>query len=109
MSMSSVGDFSRVATGLDLPMAVRYGGTAIGALLGTAAVILVNQPMPSAFLGARVGEASFSLFAVIGAWMTRRDSWDGRGMRGLQWTDGVAAILIVLMVRLMVRGIPFAP
>lgn len=145
MSMSLVGDFSHVAIELGLPMAVRYGGTAIGALavagiqfwlgrhlvhcvpanvgrtagvlgivalpvlLGTAAVILVNQPMPSAFLGARVGEASFSLFAVIGAWTTRRDSWDGRGVRGLQWTDGVAAILIVLMVRLMVRGIPLAP
>lgn len=145
MSMSSVGDFSRVAIGLDLPMAVRYGGTAIGALvvaaiqfwlgrhlvhwvpanvgrtagvlgivalpalLGTAAVILANQPMPSAFLGARVGEASFSLFAVIGAWTTRRNSWEGRGLPGLQWTDVAAATLIVLMVRLMVRGIPFVP
>ena len=145
MSMSTVGDFSRAAIELGLPMAVRYGGTAIGALavagiqfwlgrqlvhwvpanvgrtagvfgivalpvlLGTAAVILANQPMPSAFLGARVGEASFSVFAVIGAWMTRRDSWDGRGLLGLQWTDGGAAILTVLLVRLMVRGIPLAP
>lgn len=145
MSMSMVGDFSRAAIELDLPMAVRYAGTAIGAfavasihfwlgrqlvhwvpanvgrtsgvlgivalpvLLGTAAVILANQPMPSAFLGARVGEATFSLFTVIGAWTTRRDSWHGRGLLALQWTDGVAAILVVLLVRLMVRGIPLAP
>jgi len=142
---ASIAAFSRAAIELGLPMAVRYGGTAIGALavagiqfwlgrqlvhwvpanvgrtagvfgivalpvlLGTAAVILANQPMPSAFLGARVGEASFSVFAVIGAWTTRRDSWDGRGLLGLQWTDSVAAILIVLLVRLMVRGIPLAP
>jgi hypothetical protein len=33
MSTSSVGDFSRVAVDLRLPMAVRYGGTAIGALV----------------------------------------------------------------------------
>jgi hypothetical protein len=33
MSMSSVGDFSRVAVDLRLPMAVRYGGTAIGTLV----------------------------------------------------------------------------
>lgn len=145
MSMSAVGDFSRAASELNLPMEVRYGGTAIGALvvagiqfwlgrrlvhyappnvsraavvlgiavlpalLGTAAVVLVNQPMPSAFLGARVGEASFSLFAVIGAWMARRDAWDGRGLRGLQWTDVVSAVAILFLVRLMVRGIPLTP
>jgi hypothetical protein len=145
MSMAAVGDFSRVAIELGLPMGVRYGCAAIGVLvvagiqfrlgrqlvhwvpanvgrtagvlgivvlpvlLGTAAVILVNQPMPSTFLGARVGEASFSLFAVIGAWMTRSDSWHARGLHRLQWTDGVAAVLMVLVVRLMVRGIPLAP
>lgn len=145
MSMASVGDFSRVAVDLRLPMAVRYAGTAVGALvvagiqfwlgrhlvhwvpanvgrlagalgivalpvlLGTAVVILVHQPMPGAFIGARVGEAAFSLFAVVGALMTLRDSRDGRGPLGLHWADGVAVVLIVLVVRLMVRGIPFAP
>lgn len=145
MSMSFVGDFSRVAVDLHLPMAVRYGGTAIGALvlariqfwlgrqlvqwvpaplgrvagilgivvlptvLGTAAVILVNQPMPGAFVGARVGEASFSLFAVVGALMTGRDSVNGSGPLRLRWADGLAVVLVVTMVRLTVGGIPFVP
>ncbi len=72
-------------------------------------MIVVNQPTPGAFLSARVGEAFFSLFAVIGAWLSRKESWDGRGLRGLHWTDGVAAMVIMFMVRLMTRGIPFTP
>jgi hypothetical protein len=145
MSMSFVGDFSRVASELRLPMAARYGGTAIGALgvvgihiwlgrqlvhwvpanvgrlgvalgivvlpvlLGTAAVILVYQPMPRAFAGARVGEAAFALFAVIGALMAPRDSRDVRQPLGIQWADGAAVLLIVVVARLIATGFPLAP
>ena len=85
------------------------GIIALPVVLGTAAVILVNQPMPGAYVGARVAEASFWLFAALGALVTKRDSQKGRGSLALGWADGAVTLLAVLVVRLMVRGIPFVP
>jgi hypothetical protein len=85
------------------------GIVALPVVLGTAVVILVNQPMPRASVNARVAEASFWLFTVLGALATRRDAREGRGNLAPRWADGAVALLAILVVRLMVRGIPFVP
>ena len=82
---------------------------ALPVVLGTAAVILMNQPMPRASVNARIAEASFWLFAALGALVTRRDSQRGRVSYALRWADGGVTLLAILAVRLMVRGIPFIP
>jgi hypothetical protein len=85
------------------------GITVLPAVIGTAVVILVNLPMSPSSMAARAAEASFWLFAVIGAVTVRRPSdQDGHVLR-LRWADGVVMLLAVLAVRLMVRGIPFEP
>jgi len=77
--------------------------------LGTAAVILINQPMPSSWIGPRIAEASFWVFSVIGALVTgQRVAPADRTLR-LHWADLAAALVAILAVRLMVRGIPFVP
>jgi hypothetical protein len=78
-------------------------------VLGTAAVIVVNQPMPRAFMSARISEAVFSVFAVIGALVVLRNPPGDRASLQLSWVDGVVAALAVAMVRILVRGIPFEP
>jgi hypothetical protein len=90
-------------------MAGMLAVVAVPVVLGTAAVILVNQPMPAASMSARIAEAAFWLFAAIGALLAGRESRSNRGGLELRWADGAAAILAVLVVRLMVRGIPFVP
>jgi hypothetical protein len=85
------------------------GIIALPVVVGTAVVILVNLPMPPASVAARVGEASFWLFAAIGALVMRRRSHSDRERLRLLWTDCAVTLFAVLAVRLMVRGIPFAP
>lgn len=82
---------------------------ALPVVAGTAAVILVNQPMPATFISIRAIEASFWLSAAIGAVVSPRHPGTARGSLALRWTDGVAALLAVLAVRLLVRGVPFTP
>ena len=86
-----------------------FGFIAYPVVLGTAAVILVNQPMPVAFATARIAEASFWLFAVVGALVTRKRSPGSLGTFDLRWADGTAALFAIVVVRLMVRGIPLSP
>jgi hypothetical protein len=85
------------------------GIIALPVVLGTAGVILVNLPMPPASLADRVAEASFWLFAVIGALGIRRRPPSDHAHSGFRWADGAVTLLAVLAVRLMVRGILFAP
>ena len=85
------------------------GIIALPVVLGTAVVILVNQPMPPASVSTRVAEASFWLFAALGALVTRSGSEEGRGKLAPRWADGAATLFAILVVRLMVRGIPFMP
>lgn len=80
------------------------GIIALPVVLGTAAVILVNQPLPGSSAAARFTEAAFWLFAAFGALVTRRHSQNGRGRLGLRWVDGTATLLAVLVVRLMARA-----
>jgi hypothetical protein len=85
------------------------GMIALPMLLGTAGVILVNMPMPPASVAARVAEASFWIFALIGALGIRRRSPSDPEHPGLRWADGAVTLLAVVAVRLMVHEILFAP
>ncbi len=85
------------------------GIVALPVVLGMAAVILVNQPMPQASVSARVAEAAVWLFAAVGALVARRPAQNERGSLALRWADGAALLLAVLVVRLTVPGIPFVP
>jgi hypothetical protein len=78
-------------------------------VLGTAAVILVNQPMPWTSVNARMAEAGFWLFAACGALVATRDPQKQRPALAPRWGDGVIVLLAVVLLRLMVRGVPFVP
>ena len=74
-------------------------------VLGTAIVILINQPVPPCppFLSARLSEAGLGMFTLLGA-AKPGASTDGRSFR-LRWIDGAIAIAAVIVVRIMVFGI----
>jgi hypothetical protein len=78
-------------------------------IVGTAAVILINQPLPASWIGPRIAEASFWVFSVAGALLTRRRVAPAEGTLRLQWADLAAALVAILAVRLMIRGVPFVP
>ena len=84
------------------------GIIALPVVLGTAAVILVNQPMPRMWVNARIMEAGVWLFAAPGA-LTIRESQRSTASLHVHWADVAAALLATLAVRLAVRGIPFIP
>jgi hypothetical protein len=80
-------------------------------LVGTALVIMLNQPTPmgSSFVSARAAEASLWLFAAFGALLTRqRQTRDSTALR-FHWIDGAAALAVVLAVKVMARGILITP
>ena len=89
-------------------LAAAFRLVAFPALLGTAVVILVNQPMPAAFVTARLGESAFWLPAFIGGLFQGRRSPEP-GRFDLGWPDAAAAVLVFLVVRVMVAGIRFSP
>jgi hypothetical protein len=78
-------------------------------VLGTATVILVNQPMRGTFVDTRIAESGFWLFAVLGALVTTREPQKNRARLAPRLGDGVIVLLAALLVRLLVRGIPFVP
>lgn len=75
-------------------------------VLGTAVVILVNQPMPASFVTGRVVESSFALFTAIGALAARNRSAPGQSLQ-LRWIDGLMIVVATAAVRLTIPGIPF--
>jgi len=85
------------------------GIVALPVVLGTAAVILVNQPMANTTVNARIAEAGFWLFAALGALLAGRDSQKVHGSLAPRWGDAVVSLFAVLLVRIMVRGITFDP
>ena len=142
VSASFIGDFSRAAIALHLPMPARYGLSLAGAVgtatvhyvagrelarwvpqpvgrvagmlgvvaapvvIGTGLVILVN--MPTANASVRAAEAAFWIFAAIGA--VARPGFQSRGhVDQLRWADAAVLLVAILMVRVLVRGIPFVP
>ena len=146
MSAAFVGDFSGASRWLELPMAARYGVSAVGAagtaaimfwlgrelrrwipdkpgrvfgviavtvlpvLVGTAAIILINQPVPIEinFTSARIGEQSFQIFTIIGAATGAKPTAAGRSFR-LRWIDGSIFIAALLVVRIMALGVHLMP
>lgn len=145
MSASFVGDFSRAALALQVPMPVRYGTSAVGilllcglsfligmelrrwapagvsagramtgmialpAILGTAMVVLIFLPMPSAFAYARIAESSFWIAAAVGTLISRKHPPESKRDLGLAWADLVLFLVPVFVVRVMVGGITFSP
>ena len=87
-------------------LAGMLGIIAAPVVIGTGLVILVN--MPSANAAVRVAETSFWVFAAIGA-VSRPASQDRGYADHLRWTDAAALLLAILIVRVLVRGIPFMP
>jgi len=146
MSTAFAGDFSGLASWLELPTPALYAisafgaastiavmvwlgrqlrqwipdtaGTALGLIgvvvapivLGTAIIILINQPVPPCppFLSARLSEALLGIFTLLGAARPEAPgtSSAGRSFR-LRWIDGTIAIAAALAIRIMVFGITF--
>ena len=82
------------------------GLIAVPAVIGTALVIVINQPTPmgSSFVSARAAEGSFWFFAVIGMLVGRhRPTADGRFLR-FRWIDGAIALVLVVALRMMARA-----
>jgi hypothetical protein len=76
-------------------------------LIGTIAIILVNQPVPiPGFALARAGESAFWLFAAVGALTAVPPSAQEQAHLRLRWQDGAIAVLVVAAVRIMALGIP---
>jgi len=82
---------------------------ALPALLGTVAIVLVNQPMPWSRASVRFTEAGFWLFAAVGALAARRRLHNDADHLTLRWADGAVLLLAVSIVRVMVPGITFTP
>jgi hypothetical protein len=74
-------------------------------ILGTAIIILINQPVPSCppFVSSRLSQAGLGMFTLLGA-VRPGASAAGRSFR-LWWIDGTVAITAVLIVRILVFGI----
>jgi hypothetical protein len=85
------------------------GVVALPVVFGMAVVIVANQPMPSTFAAARIGEASLWLFAAAGALATGRHSQIRNADLQVRWSDCAVVLLALLVVRLLVPGVPFTP
>lgn len=85
------------------------GVVVLPVVLGTALIILVSQPMSGTTRAARFGESAFWIFAVAGAFLTHTGSRARRAAGPVVWLDGAAMLLALVAVRLLVRGVPFAP
>jgi hypothetical protein len=81
------------------------------ALIGTAIIIVINQPNPiPGFAAARAGEAAFWVFGAGGAsTAVRASNQDGEHARRLCWRDGAVAGMVLVVVRVMALGIPLNP
>jgi len=85
------------------------GIIALPAILGTAITLLIFLPMPSAFAFARMGESLFWIAAAVGVMVSRKHPTESRGKLDLGWPDITLLLAAVLLLRLTVRGITFAP
>jgi hypothetical protein len=74
-------------------------------IFGTAVVLLANAPSVS--VSGRSAEAGSWVFAAIGA-LTANAHSGGEPVKP-RWMDGAAALFAILIVRLLMRGVPFVP
>lgn len=76
-------------------------------LIGTAIIIVINQPNPiPGFAAARAGEAAVWVFAAAGTFTAVRRSPPEQGSLQLHWRDGAVAVLVLAVVRILAVGIP---
>ena len=145
MSTAFVGDFSRLALTLQLPMTVRYSASvagmvllcglsvligmelrrwtpvgvstaramvgiiAIPAILGTAILVLLFLPLPSAFAYGRIAESLFWIPAAVGTLVSRKRPTENERNLQLGWTDVALLLATAFVVRILVGGITFVP
>jgi hypothetical protein len=83
------------------------GLIAAPALIGTAFVIMINQPTPMgpAFVTSRAGEGAFWLFATLGALTTPHRPSADDSYWSIRLADSAVAIVAILAVRIMATGI----
>jgi hypothetical protein len=90
--------------------AAAFADVLLPAAIGTALIILVNQPIPLPdFAVARIGEGAFWIFAAAGAFKAPVPSTQDGGERRVLWQDLAIAVLMIAVVRVMVIGIPLSP
>src|SRR5262245_51434658 len=78
-------------------------------LVGTAIIIVINQPNPiPGFAAARAGEGAFWIFAAAGTLTAVRSTVTDHGSLQLHWRDGAVAMLVLAVVRIMAFGIPLS-
>jgi hypothetical protein len=79
------------------------------AAIGTAAIIIIYQPMPLNDALARVSEEAFWLFVAIG--VAPRSSREARGEHpfAVRRGDWILAITAIALVRLLALGVPLVP
>jgi hypothetical protein len=85
------------------------GVVALPVVLGMALVMVANQPMPSTFAAARLGEASLWLIAAAGALVAGQQSRNGNLDLQVRWFDCAVVLFALLVVRLLVPGVPLTP
>jgi hypothetical protein len=84
------------------------GIVVLPAVVGTAIVILANQPMPRALTMPRLVEATFWSFAALGALTTGRHPDRSRVPLAVRRADIAVLLFAIIAVRRMVGGIVFA-
>jgi len=85
------------------------GMVALPAIVGTAILILIFLPMPSAFAYGRIAESLFWLPGAVGALVKRKPLTTTNRNLALGWEDIVLLLAAAFVTRLMVGGITFAP
>ncbi len=79
------------------------------AIIGTAAIVAIYQPLPAPSLSARFGEAAFWIFAAVGTLVgSARPSQQGKGL-AVRPGDWAFMLFAVLLLRVLAIGIPFVP
>ena len=90
--------------------AAAVAGILLPAAIGTALIIVINEPIPlPGFAAARIGEGACWVFAAAGAFTTPPSfTADSSKLRAV-WRDVGIAVLVLAIVRVMVLGIPLIP
>jgi len=79
-------------------------------VLGTALVIIAFQPMPRAFIQDWIASSSFWVFAAVGVVAARKPATAAkRRDLPVQAIDLVAAAVVLVVVRVLTRGITLPP
>lgn len=78
------------------------------AIVGTAVILLIYQPMAANAMQARAAEGAFWLFAALGALVGSARSARAEGL-DVRRADWVFAVVAVIALRVLALGIPLTP